>query len=60
MDKIKHSNKNTTPFDELNLIDNLLKANKVPELINQISRNYRAEYSYSNILPSLLSEYVSD
>jgi hypothetical protein len=66
--KIKHSCKNITPFGGLNFIDNLLKTNNVPELINQIlgSRNYRAEYSYSDILLSLLKnalcngDYVSD
>lgn len=68
MRKIKHSSKNITPFGGLNFIDNLLRENKIPDFINQTLgfRNYRAEYSYSDILLSLLKnalcngEYVSD
>jgi hypothetical protein len=68
MYKIKYSSKDITPFGGLNLIDNLLKEHKISDFINQKLgfRNYRAEYSYSDIIISLLKnslcngEYVSD
>lgn len=68
MDKIKHSSDNITPFGGLNLINNLIKRNKVPDFINKIlgSRNYRAKYEYSEIVLALLQsslcngEFVSD
>ena len=68
MVKIKHSSENITPFGGLNFINALLKQNKVPNFIDTTlgSRNYRAKYSYSDILFSLLNnslcngEFVSD
>jgi hypothetical protein len=68
MDKIKHSSENITPFGGLNFINALLKQNKVPDFITKTLgfRNYRAKYSYSDIIFSLLDnslcngEFVSD
>jgi len=68
MDKIKHSSQNITPFGGLYFINALLKQNKVPDFINQTLglRNYRAKYSYADIVFSLLKnslcngEFVSD
>lgn len=68
MDKIKHSSENITPFGGLNFIDALLKQNKLPNFIDKTLgfRNYRAKYTYSDILISLLhnslcnGEFVSD
>lgn len=68
MDKIKYSSQNITPFGGLNFINSLLKHNNVPDFIDKIlgSRNYRAKYSHSDLVLSLLKnalcngEFVSD
>ena len=68
MDKIKHSSENITPFGGLNFINSLLKQNNVNGFIDKTLgfRNYRAKYSYSDILISLLKnslcngEFISD
>lgn len=68
MDKIKHSSQNITPFGGLNFINALFKQNNLPDFIDKALgfRNYRAKYSYSDILFSLLNnalcngEFVSD
>lgn len=68
MDKIKQSSKNITPFGGLNFIYNAINRSKIDTFIDQKLgyRNFRAHYSYSDIVLSLLGnslcngEYVSD
>lgn len=68
MDKIRHSSQNITPFGGLNFIKKLFSDKKLPEFISKKlgKRNYRAKYSYADILFSLLNnslcngEFVSD
>jgi len=68
MRKIKQSLKNITPFGGLNFIYNAIKKSKIDVFIDEKlgCRNFRAEYSYSDIVLSLLGnslcngEYVSD
>jgi hypothetical protein len=68
MDKVTTSLKNITPFGGLNLIYNAIFRKEIPKFLdNQIGfRNIRAEYSYSDIILSLLgnamtnASYVSD
>ena len=68
LDKIKYSSQNITPFGGLNFINSLLKQNNVDGFIDKTLgfRNYRAKYTYSDILFSLLKnslcngEFVSD
>ena len=68
MNKIKHSSQNITPFGGLNFINALLKQKNAPIFIDKTLgfRNYRAKYTYSDILLSLLKnslcngEFVSD
>lgn len=66
--KVKNSDKQITPFGGLNFIDNVIKQKSIKQLIDNHlgNRNYRAEYSYSDIIISLLfnslcnGEFVSD
>ena len=66
--KIKQSLKNITPFGGLNFIYNALKKSECDVFINQKLgfRNFRACYSYSDVVFSLLGNtvcnagYVSD
>jgi Transposase DDE domain group 1 len=68
MRKIKQSSKNITPFGGLNFIYNAIKQSKSDSYIDQTLgyRNFRAHYSYSDIVLSLLGnslcngQYVSD
>ena len=68
MDKFTTSSKKVTPFGGLNLIFNAISKAEIPEFLdNQIGfRNIRAEYSYSDIVLSLLGNslfqgsYISD
>ena len=68
MRKIKQSLKNITPFGGLNFIYNALKKSKCDVFINQKLgyRNFRAFYSYSDVIFSLLgntlcnADYISD
>ena len=68
MCKIKQSLKNITPFGGLNFIYNALKKSKCDVFINQKLgyRNFRAFYSYSDVIFSLLgntlcnADYMSD
>lgn len=68
MDKIRHSSENITPFGGLNFINSLLKRNNVHGFIDTTLgfRNYRAKYTHSDIVFSLLKnslcngEFVSD
>jgi Transposase DDE domain group 1 len=68
MSKVKQSSREITPFGGLNFIYEALSSLKIDQCIdNQIGfRNYRAEYSYSDIVFSLLGnsmcngEFVSD
>lgn len=68
MRKIKQSSKNITPFGGLNFIYNAINRSKIDDFIDQKLgyRNFRAHYSYSDIVLSLLGnslcngEYVSD
>jgi len=68
MDKVKHSSKNITVFGGLNFIFNAIKRSKIDSFIDQKLgfRNFRAQYSYSDIALSLFGnsicngKYVSD
>jgi Transposase DDE domain group 1 len=68
MNKVKQSSKNITPFGGLNFIFNAMKRSKIDEFLNEKLgfRNYRSEYSYSDIALSLFGnalcngEYISD
>jgi hypothetical protein len=68
MRKIKQSSKNITPFGGLNFIYHAIKESKNDNFIDQKlgHRNFRAHYSYSDIVLSLLGnslcngEYISD
>lgn len=68
MDKIRHSSQNITPFGGLNFINSLLRQGNVHNFIDKTLgfRNYRAKYSHSDIVLSLLKnslcngEFVSD
>lgn len=68
MRKIKQSSKNITPFGGLNFIYNAIKQSKSDSFIDEKLgyRNFRAHYSYSDIVLSLLGnslcngEYISD
>jgi hypothetical protein len=68
MRKIKQSSKNITPFGGLNFIYNAIKQSKSDSFIDKKLgyRNFRAHYSYSDIVLSLLGnslcngEYISD
>ena len=56
MRKIKQSSKNITPFGGLNFIYNAIKQSKSDVFIDEKLgyRNFRAHYSYSDIVLSLL------
>jgi hypothetical protein len=68
MRKIKQSSKNITPFGGLNFIYNAIKQSQSDSFIDEKLgyRNFRAHYSYSDIVLSLLGnslcngEYISD
>lgn len=68
MDKVTTSSKNVTPFGGLNLIYKALFNKELPKFIDQQlgCRNIRAEYSYSDIVLSLLGNalcqgsYIAD
>ena len=68
MHKVTQSSKNVTPFGGLNFIYEAISKSDIPQFIdNQIgSRNYRATYTYSDVLLSLFGncmcngECVSD
>lgn len=68
MYKVKQSPRNITPYGGLNLIFDAVKQSKIDSFIdNQLGiRNYRCEYSYSDIALSLFGnalcngEYISD
>lgn len=68
MDKIRHSSQTITPFGGLNFLNALLKQKNAHGFIDKTLgfRNYRAKYSYSDIVLSLLKnslcngEFVSD
>jgi hypothetical protein len=68
MDKVTTSSKNITPFGGLNLIFNAITKAEIPKFLdNRIGfRSIRAEYSYSDIVLSLLGNslcngsYLSD
>lgn len=68
MDKIKQSSKNITPFGGLNFIYNAISQLNISTFIDQKLgyRNYRAHYTYSDIVLSLFGnslcngEYISD
>ena len=66
--KTKQSSKNITPFGGLNFIFNAIKRSKIDVFLdkNLGYRNFRAQYSYADIVLSLLGnslcngEYISD
>jgi hypothetical protein len=66
--KVKNSNQKITPFGGLTFIDDAIKQKDINQIIdNQLgSRDYRAKFSYSDIVISLLynslcnGEFVSD
>lgn len=68
MNKVKQSSKNITPFGGLNFIFNAIKSSKIDSFIDEQLgfRNFRAQYSYSDIALSLFGnsicngEYISD
>jgi len=68
MHKITQSSRNITPFGGLNFIYNAIKRSKIDVFIDQKLgfRNFRAHYSYSDIVLSLFGnslcngEYLSD
>jgi hypothetical protein len=68
VDKVTTSSKNVTPFGGLNLIYKALFKKELPKFIDQQlgCRNIRAEYSYSDIVLSLLGNalcqgsYIAD
>lgn len=68
MDKVSKSLKNITPFGGLNFIYNAINRSKFDTFIDEKLgyRNFRAHYSYSDIVLSLLGnslcngEYISD
>ena len=68
MDKVSKSLKNITPFGGLNFIYNAINCSKFDAFIDEKLgyRNFRAHYSYSDIVLSLLGnslcngEYISD
>jgi Transposase DDE domain group 1 len=68
MDKVSKSSKNITPFGGLNFIYNALNRSKINTFIDEKLgyRNFRAHYSYSDIVLSLLGnslcngQYISD
>jgi Transposase DDE domain group 1 len=68
MYKIKHSSENISPFSGLNFIFSAIDAKSIPDFINEKIgfRDFRAKYSYSDIILSLLGnsltegEFVSD
>ena len=68
VDKVTTSSKNVTPFGGLNLIYKAVFKKELPKFIDQQLgfRNIRAEYSYSDIVLSLLGNsmcqgsYISD
>ena len=68
MDKVSKSSKNITPFGGLNFIYNAINRSKIDTFIDEKLgyRNFRANYSYSDIVLSLLGnslcngEYISD
>ena len=68
MDKVSKSSKNITPFGGLNFIYNAINRSKIDTFIDEKLgyRNFRANYSYSDIVLSLFGnslcngEYISD
>ena len=66
--RIKQSSKSITPFGGLNFIYKAIKQSKIDFFIDENLgfRNFRAQYSYSDITLSLLGnslcngDYVSD
>lgn len=68
MYKIKYSSENMSPFSGLNFIFSAIAAKGIPDLINKKIgfRNFRAKYSYADIILSLFGnslthgEFVSD
>lgn len=68
MNKVKQSQRNITPFGGLNFIFNAIKRSKIDSFIDEKLgfRNFRSEYSYSDITLSLFGnalcngEYISD
>ena len=68
MNKVSKSSKNITPFGGLNFIYSAINRSKIDTFIDEKLgyRNFRAHYSYSDIVLSLLGnslcngEYISD
>ncbi len=58
MRRIKQSSKNITPFGGLNFIFNAIKQSKIDVFIDEKLgfRNFRSQYSYSDITLSLLGD----